>query len=138
MKKMKNNKNLLMIIGIIVLIVVIVGVIIFANSNNGDMKSKIDSKTLEDKLKEIGKDFYSGYYHNLEESTRNDTLSGFVDNGIRIDITNVQLLVDVDQSTLDQLKKDKCNFDETKITVYPKSPFGENDYSVSVELSCQK
>lgn len=134
---LKNKRNLMIIGGIAVAIIVIILLIFFVFS--GNKEKEMSPETLENKLEKVGTDFYEKYYYsNLKAENKLDQLANFKDSGIKIDITNLELLITIDQAVKDQLENDKCDLDQTKIIIYPKEPYGEKDYIMELELSCEK
>ena len=132
---LKEKKNLLIIGAIIAVIIIAIILICFVFKKDKGMTTE----TLESRLEKVGIDFYENhYYSGINEEEREEKLSYFKDNGIKVDITNVELLVTIDQEVKEQLDKDNCDPDETKITIYPKEPYGQKDYTVKVDLVCEK
>lgn len=136
--KILNEKQNLLIIGGIALAVIIIVTLLFVFVFNKD-KDIMTVETLEEKLEKVAADFYEKHYHaGLVSENKQESLANFKDNGIKIDLTNVKLLVELEQDVKDQLEKDKCNYDKTMFTIYPKAPYGQKDYTIKLELSCEK
>lgn len=138
MKEMlKNKKNLLVIGGIAVAIIVVL-VLVFTVFG-GNKEKEMSQETLENKLEKLGARFYEeNYYAGVKAEGKTEMLANFVDSGIKVDITSIGLLVKIDEDVKNQLDKDECNYDETKVIIYPKQPFGAKDYTIKLELSCKK
>lgn len=131
----KQKKNILVVALVIIIILCILLFVAFRTKNH---ESKIDDNTLQDKLEKIGSDFYENYYYSNLSDEEKAKLSNYKDNGIRIDITNLNVIISIDEDIQNQLKKDKCDFNQTKIAIYPKEPYSKQDYSIELELSCNK
>lgn len=136
-KVLKEKQNLL-IIGGIALVVVVILALLFIFVFNKD-KDIMTTETLEEKLESVGTDFYENhYYAGLVNENKQESLANFKDNGIKIDLTSVELLVALDQDVKDQLEKDKCDYSKTIFYIYPKAPYGQKDYKLKLELSCEE
>ena len=125
---LKDKKNLYILIGIVVVIILII--LIFSL---GGRKNIMSEATLEQKLEEVGKEYYSG----LDDEQKKN-LANFSENGIRIDITNLEVISPLDEDVKKQLEKDNCDLDNTKLVITPKEPYGVKDYDLKIELSCKK
>ena len=59
---------------------------------------------------------------------------------IKIDLENLARTSENKDELLNKFvnKKtgDKCNVTNTKITIYPKDPFGQKDYNVETNIDC--
>lgn len=139
MKDILKNKKNLMIIGGIAVVAIIIVVLLVCFVFKGDKEKEMSPETLENKLEKMGAKFYEeNYYPGVKAEGKVESLASFKDNGIKVNITNLELLVTIDQDVKNKLEKDKCNSDETKIIFYPKNPYGVEDYTMEVELSCEK
>jgi len=137
MKDILNNKKNLLIIGGIALAVILIVVLVIVLS--GGKNKEMSPETLENKLEKMGVKFYEKhYYPGVKEEGQIGKLANFVDGGINVTITNMELIVALDDDVKQQLEKDKCDFDKTRIIYYPKQPFGLKDYTMELELSCEK
>lgn len=132
----KQKSNILLISGMIILIILII-IFIVPSFKHKKNYNDDNSNFLEEQLKKIGKQFYENYYYSNLSSEEYAKLANFSNNGIRIDITNLEVIISLDDSIKNQLEKDNCDFDQTKIVIYPKEPYGKQDYSVELELSCK-
>ena len=134
-KILKNKKNLFIIGGVILLAIILIIVLFFFVFNK---EKEMSVETLEDKLEKVGIDFYENYYYPNLTDEQKEALVNFKENGLRIDITNLEVLVTIEEDVKNQLEKDQCDFDQTKIAIYPKEPYGQKDYTIKLELSCEK
>ena len=131
----KQKINFLIIAGIVIIALCVILFVVFRPKNG---ETRINNDTFQDELEKIGADFYENYYYSNLSEEEKVKLSNYTDNGIRIDITNLVVIIPIDDSIQNQLRKDKCDFDQTKIVIYPKEPYGKQDYSIELELSCEK
>lgn len=132
----KNKKNLVLLGIVVVLIIAIVLIVVFFK---GDNKVK-----LEDRLKEIGTDFYENYYYDQTGSTieeKEEFLSRFSEIGIKINLDNLsRYKSETNKDKIESFKNSKtgeaCNRDNTRVIIYPKAGYGKTDYEVKTELDC--
>ena len=126
--KMKDKKNLMVLVGIVALaIVIVVSIIIFGKISNESKK--------ENEMKNLGKAFYEEvYYKQLVESDIEvkDFLSRFKENGIKFDLKTLVGYKDDNKELFD-----KCNLDDSKVTIYPSDPYKQDSYKMELTLSCE-
>jgi hypothetical protein len=125
---MKDKKNLMVLVGIVALaIVIVVSIIIFGKISNESKK--------ENEMKNLGKAFYEEvYYKQLVESDIEvkDFLSRFKENGIKFDLKTLVGYKDDNKELFD-----KCNLDDSKVTIYPSDPYKQDSYKMELTLSCE-
>lgn len=136
-KKCKCNKKLIILIASIALIVIllIISLVIFFNKKNVTTRL----------VKTMGKDYYSEYLHKSLSNGRSKKdveiiLDKYKERGIRVNLINLSNLFDGKyKKDIEKLEKKniKCNEKTTKAVIYPKKPFGKNDYKIKVELDCE-
>ena len=135
-KKPINNKIFYNIIGVVVIVVLIVlGLIFFVFNDN--------KKQLTKELENVGKNFYENYYYDKvgkDEKERPSLLSKYSTRGIKVDLENLASSSGNKDELLNKFvnkkTKEKCNEINTKVTIYPKDPYGRKDYTIEVELDC--
>lgn len=138
-KEKKSNKNIIIaLVGaiIIVALAIVLGML-FMNKNN-------NQKELEKSLEEMGRDFYENFYYDQiggSADERTSLLSKFTTVGIKIDLDNLGRYNNGEyKEKISEFKnkktKEKCSKTDTKVVVYPKSPFGKTDYKMEIELEC--
>lgn len=137
----KNNDNgkmkFVIIAVIVVLAAVAVGVLVARGSGNNE-------KELDASLKEMGRNFYENFYYEQVGSSadeRTSLLSKFTTVGIKIDLDNLSRYNDGEfKEEISKFKNnktnDKCNKTNTRVVIYPKSPYGKTDYTIKAELDC--
>ncbi len=127
------------IIGIVVLVVIIaiVSAILLLGKKSNETE-------LNKSLEEMGKSFYENFYYEqigTSSDERSNLLSKFTTVGIKIDLDNLSRydngkFKDEISKFVNNKTKEKCNKTNTKVTIYPKSPYGKTDYTVKTELDC--
>lgn len=127
-----SNKNLLIII------VIVVALIIIGLSINSYKEKKSSPTTISQNLETVGQDFYENYYYSDMDDEQKTLLAEFKDQGIVINITNLETITSLNENLKNNLIKKECDFDETKIVIYPEEPYGKKDYNLKIELSCKK
>lgn len=135
-KESKFDKKILYIIGGVLIIIVLIFVIVKCVNNPKAKTTK--------SVKEMGEAFYTEYYYKeLSKGKSNKELSNilskFKDKGIKISINNLSLYKSgVYKEKIESMRKDfKCDGKNTKVIIYPKSPYGKNDYKIETELHCK-
>ena len=120
--------------GIVVVIAVIVVLIVAKPFGNKD--KKVETK-LNDRMTELAKNFYENYYF---DQVGSEFVKGHAENGIKIDLANLARINNSDsQSVLDEFKNSEgeaCNTSSSKVTIFPKDPYGKTDYELKIELDC--
>lgn len=130
---LKDRKKLALLIGsIILLFAVIIVLVIVINNNN----SKKTTETLEEGLKKIGIEFYEKKYYPTFEDKKQ--LANFKDTGLSISVNNLNVTLPIHDELKGKLNKKKCDLNNTKIMIFPKESYGADDYSIKVELDCEK
>lgn len=136
-KKMKDILELmLIIIGLF-----IVGTIIFA--------VLFEKPSSEDELKnyliKMGTDFYVDFYYEEQSKGKSEEeikqyLSRFENTGIKISLKTLEDYSDDNEKLIEKFKnkKKECDKKNTKVIIYPKDPYGKEDYSVEPLLECGK
>lgn len=132
------NKSLIIII-VSVVVVAIIAVIAMLFIDKKDNK-----KELEKSLTEMGRDFYENFYYDQVGSSadeRTSLLSKFTTVGIKVDLDNLGRynngeLKDQISKFQNKKNKEKCSKTNTRVIIYPKSPYGKTDYTVEIELDC--
>ena len=136
---MKNKKMIIIVAAALVVVVAVV--LIFVKPFGG--KSSDNQEELTKSLEKLGKSFYEDYYYPSQEKSQTDVkefVKRFEKNGIKINLTNLSKISSIDTSVLETMTnsktKEKCNYENTSITIIPKSPYGKSDYDIKVNLDC--
>lgn len=129
---MKKEKKSL-IIGISVLVVIIIGIIVLVNTTFfKDYLKKRD-------LRKITNTFYGLYYdeHNKDNNIKK-YLSDFKNSGLGINLKDMQIYIeDRTNSGTNYKTLEKCDIENTKVTIYPKDPYTKKDIDIKFDLSCK-
>ncbi len=125
-----KNKKIIFLIAIILFI--IAGILILVNSKIGK-----ESLSRRD-IRKITKEFYSFYYdeNNTDDNIRNH-LRKYITSGLTISLGDMEIYIENKSNggtTYSSLEK--CDRANSKITIYPKSPFGKDDYELKFDLVC--
>lgn len=135
MKKMRK-RTIFIIVAVIIIALAVGAYFIFSNRSN---ESKLESS-----LTDMGRDFYENFYYKQvgkSSEERTDLLSKFTTIGIKIDLENLgrydngKYSKDIKEFVNNKTNK-KCNKTNTKVVIYPKSPYGKTDYTVEAQLDC--
>ena len=132
MEKRKNKGRVIAIIGIFIL-VLFLGVLVFYNMNG--------EKRAEARLNQISKIFYKYYYEDNSNKDDKDAvkvfLSKYAASGLTIRLKDMKIYID--SKKVENYKALKnCNEEETKVTIYPTTPYGKNDFKIKTKMSCKK
>lgn len=126
------------IIGAVVLVLVIVGIILLCCCGSKE-------EELNNSMEKLGKSFYEDYYYPSQKKSQKDIkkyMEKFSKNGISINLDNLTKISSLDKDLMkevkDLAKKEKCNNNETKIVITPKKDYGEKDYTLKIDLKCDK
>lgn len=132
-----DKKKKAVIIGVVVLVLVLGFIIIRSVSSSANK--------LSNGMEKLGRSFYEDYYYPSQKKQQKDIakyMAKFEKNGIKINLDNVIKISSLDQDLIkkikDLAKKEKCDFNNTKIDINPKKPYGNKDYTISVDLDCKK
>ena len=125
-----KNKKIMFLIAIILFI--IAGILILVNSKIGR-----ESLSRRD-IRKITKEFYSFYYdeNNTDDNVKN-YLRKYINTGLTISLGDMEIYIESKSNggtTYSSLEK--CDRANSKITIYPKSPFGKDDYELKFDLVC--
>lgn len=140
-KGFDKKKKMIQICAIAVGLIVVFAIVLWLT--RGSNLSLEDS--LSKSLKNMGEEFYTEFYY--AEVTRDKTtteisefLSKFQDVGIKVSLDNLSRYEEgKNEKEIEKFKNEKgtkCNTTSTRAIIYPKSPYGKKDYTVSVELDC--
>ncbi len=108
------------------------------------MKPKNNKKELESSLKEMGIEFYENFYYEQVGTSideRTNLLSKYTDIGIKVDLDNLERynsgkFKDKISEFKNARTNEKCSRTDTKVIIYPKSPYQKKDYKIEIRLDC--
>jgi len=118
------------IIYTLIFIIFIVGVTVLTNviENNNNKKS------LEKALIALGERVYTeGYYDNLKKEPKE-----YEKKGIKITLDDMFEIIDLEVSDYfyNRKTKETCDIDDSYVRIYPRAPYGVNDYEIEYTLEC--
>lgn len=146
-KELFNLKNILVFVGIVVVIGAIIVLAVFnpfktkkdnEPKNNSETNKVEKINTKDDLISVINStmaEYYEKYYYpeNTKEDVKN--LSEF---GINYSLDSVIKVMLPTEDFQNNLTKYECDLENTKARVYPKDPFGAEDYKIDVDIKCNK
>lgn len=126
---LSENKGKLFI-SVLIFIVFIVLVTFLGNV----IEKNNDKKTLEKALVSLGERVYTdAYYEYLKKEPSEYEVSG-----IKITLDDMFDIIDLEVSDYfyNRKTKETCNINNSYVKIYPKSPYGVNDYEIDYNLDC--
>lgn len=127
---MKKNT---LIIGICLVLAILAGILILIKSDFfKDYLKKRD-------LRKITNTFYDIYYdENNPDGNIKVFLSKFTKTGLTISLKDMQIIIENRTNGGTTYKTlEKCDIENTKVTIYPKEPFDKKDIDLKFDLSCK-
>lgn len=140
MEKQTSKKlNKKVVIAIAAIVVIGTATVLFFMNKNQSNEKKLDTS-----LVEMGREFYEDFYYEqvgTSSDERTNLLSKFTDIGIKVDLDNLGRYKNGEfKEKISEFKNaktdEKCNKTNTKVIIYPKSPYGKTDYTIKAELDC--
>lgn len=135
----KQIKMLLTIIfGIVAITVAVVLIFVFKE------RQKKEENKLYSTMNTVVKDYYRDYYYVYilgdDDETRAKNASNYP-NGISLTLRELaKYKVNNEDSILSQFKNYRtganCNYDKTKIVIYPVEPYGREDIRIDANIVC--
>lgn len=139
--KSDKKKKLIQVCSIAVILIVVFAVILYlVRGSNVSLEDKLTNS-----LVKMGEEFYTEFYYteitkNKSTTEVSEFLSKFKDVGIKINLDNLSRYNNnANKEEIEKFKNEKgtkCNTTSTRAIIYPKSPYGKNDYDIKVELDC--
>lgn len=115
---MKNKKLLILIISTLLITCIIIGLLVLKNKNEDNKVKKT--------ITPIAERFYEETYY---PTTNEEILKKFTSIGIKI---SLEELIEFEEENIDDYKK--YDTSKSNISIYPKKPFGKEDYMIKIEL----
>lgn len=132
-----NRKNCFIAITTLILIIAIILIIIFNSKKSEEDK-------LNDMLKELGVNFYENFYYDqvgTNDTERKEFVKKYETIGIKVNLDNLSRLNSneskkmVDKFVNSKTKKE-CDKSNTRVIIYPKTPYEKDSYDIKTELVC--
>lgn len=138
--RLKRKVKRVIIAVLIFLLMIVVSLISINVFGTSDYQEKMNKR-----LEEVGKIYYEETFYNRFENNaeRNEYLKKFEDLGFKVNLTSI-ISSYKDSKERDKIVKkftpkkdsDKCDFDNSFVTIYPKSPYSKSDYKIDVKMEC--
>ena len=136
MKDFFSDRRNVVICSCVVLIILVALIIVSLIGNSEGYKKK----TYEKNITTMAKDFYENFYYDLAiKDLGQSQIEKFEKNGIEITLGTVEKRNLKNKEMVQQFKKlnkESCDKEKTKVVIYPKEPYGKNDYELKVTLDC--
>lgn len=132
-----NRKNCFIAITTLILIIAIILIIIFSSKKSEEDK-------LNDMLKELGVNFYENFYYDqvgTNDTERKEFVKKYETIGIKVNLDNLSRL-NSDESKkmvakfVNSKTKKECDKSNTRVIIYPKTPYEKDSYDIKTELVC--
>ena len=131
---MKNKKNLVLIFALIALIIVVI-VVVSINPFKKKEEKIVSDTTLEESIASVAINYYEDFYSKLDNP--GDALKDFSEVGLTKHLTELNEFKEFDTEIANTLKEKECDYNTSKIIIYPEDPYGEKDYTFEVILDCK-
>lgn len=144
--KEKSLSKLRMICWGVLILVVIAAVflVLYFTCFSKEAKLRKQEEKLTELLRGMGEDFYENYYYKMAGETQEEKvtyLSKYSKSGVHINIDNLSRYNSkVNKGKIEKFvnktTNEKCDLNESIVTIIPKEPYGEKDYDLKVTLIC--
>ena len=139
-EKEKRIKILAIVCTAISIILIIIGLVI--SIFNGNMGVEKDEMTIY--LEKMGKEFYEDFYYKQIGQTdkeRHEFLEKYKDIGIKVNLDSLSRYKKEDsEKILEEFVNSKteeaCDKTNSMVVIYPKEPYGNEDYRIDAILVC--
>lgn len=138
LKKLKKEQYYILG-GLVLLIIIVISLFMIFGG-----KSKNESQKLSKELKQLGISFYEEFYYKQIGKTDEEKkafLEKYTDIGIKVSLDNLARYKKNETETI--LKKfvnsktnTECDKNSSMVIIYPKEPYGKNDYRIDANLVC--
>lgn len=134
-----DNKRMFLLLGIaLILTIIIVVTILLFSYNYKDPYEKY--------LKDMGKEFYETFYYDQISSDVSDMtefLKQYEKIGIKVNLNVLSKYAGQKNNELiskfvNSKTGNPCNYTDTRVIIYPHSPYDKKSYSIKTELSCNE
>ena len=136
-----KDKRTIMILSIFAIMVVLILLVIFIFSVAVVSREKMLTKSLTNMATDYYENFYFEQVGISTGVSREEFLANFANIGIKINLENLEVFQEgkykKEIEKFMKPKKSKCDKFNTKAIIYPKRPYGKNDYELEVNLECQ-
>ena len=104
-------------------------------------KQRKEEDKLYNTMNIVVKDYYKDYYYPNVLDNNEETAKRFKNSGITLSLSELaKYRVNNEDSILSQFKNYRtganCNYDKTKIIIYPVEPYGSEDIRIEASIIC--
>lgn len=133
-----NKKNCFIALATLILIIAIVLIITFTFKESEEDK-------LNDMLKELGINFYENFYYDqvgTNDTEKKEFVKKYETIGIKVNLDNLSRIDSDDNKKIvdkfvNSKTKKECDKLNTRVIIYPKSPYEKDSYDIKTELVCE-
>jgi len=142
-KKADGKLNIVKIaICAVVAIVVIIAVVLLVKGIAGGVGGQ--EKKLTKRMEELGVSFYEDFYYKQVGSTdeaRAEFVSNYAQTGIKVKLDdlarfNSEQTDAIRAEFVNKKSGESCDMTNSKVTIYPQSPYAAKDHKIEVNLVC--
>ena len=137
------SNNVKKIIGVVIIIFVLLSIVTCVILINNKKRKEEDK--LYSTLNVVAKDYYKDYYYKIvlgnNEITRSTKAEQLKDTGIKLSLRDLaQYKINDEDSILSKFKNyqngSDCDYDNTKVTIYPVYPYGSENVRIESNIVC--
>lgn len=140
-KKVKGKENIektnKIIKGVVLLIALLIVFVVIYLFSSGYFNKE---RKLTNSITNLGTNFYEDFYYKKISESGSDSqkfLEQFGDVGIIVSLYNMEKNIGNDnESDIKVLNDAKCDKYKTTVTIYPKSPYKKDSYTMKANLEC--
>ena len=129
---MKNKVNVGIIVIIFLIIILTIGIIFIKKDEIKEEKNDYELEIIN-----IGRKYYKeSFYPTIDDALKD--LQEFSENGLNFDLKTLNEFQSFSGQLKNYLNKQKCNYENSKIFIYPEPSFKDNDFDIELYLDCNK
>jgi len=125
-----NKKNILSVIAIFILIAIIV-IIVVVGSSKKEVQADYEKEILD-----IGSKYFTDELYSLIDNPVT-ALQELEETGLLLDFTTLNSYQEFSDNTKKILNDAKCDYDTSRVIIYPESPFKVNSFTTELFLDCE-
>jgi len=131
----KENKKTLIIVLILFVVLIVISIFNLISDNDSTLDNEEIIKTF------AGLYYEDGYYPEVTSIYRENyanKLKEYEAEGIKLTLLDIiSTFEDIDEYKFYK-EGNYCDFEKTYAIIYPKAPYGVNDYTIKTKISCTK
>lgn len=129
------------VIGVIALVGIVIGIVLLVKGK--DSKKESNETVLVETLEKMGATFYKDFYY-LRRDTDKERVEQaklLADTGVGMTLENLKIsqlsyIQEHKDDFVNALTGEACDAKKSRVQIYPKSPYGAEDFEVKVTLVC--